>query len=193
MRPPDFEHEIYNSLNALRQSGLLFHPGISSWGISCDALNPEAVAKLLAIQHPFVDRSVRVLMNHPKQILKHIPNPPPDLTEFLNALDFSPIILFPEAVGLPDEVRNKQGNIAICLSSNSLCKSIIQRLKSPLLYRSVNQDVVNLPEKVAADLPFLSEIDYQVYWPNWVAEKKTGAYQMLKNGQLETIEGLAFV
>lgn len=95
MRPPDFEHEIYNSLNALRQSGLLFHPGISSWGVSCDAFNPEAVAKFMGIDHPFIDRSVRVLMNHPKQVLKHIPNPPPDLTDILNVLGLSPIIQFP--------------------------------------------------------------------------------------------------
>lgn len=189
MRSPDLELEINNCLNALRHSGLIFHPGISSWGISCDALNPEAVAKLLDIQHPLVDCSVRVLMNHPKQILKHIPNPPPDLTEFLNALDFSPIILFPEVVGLPDEVRNEQGNIAICLCPNALCKSIIQRLKSPLLFRSLNLPNTYFEEALSTNLPFLSENDYQVHWPDWVAVKKTASYKMLKNGQLQSIEG----
>ncbi len=189
MRPPDFEHEIYNSLNALRQSGLLFHPGISSWGVSCDAFNPEAVAKFMGIDHPFIDRSVRVLMNHPKQVLKHIPNPPPDLTEILNMLGPSPIILFPEVVGLPAEVRSEECNIAICLISNSFCKSMIQRLKSPLLYRAVHQMALIPQEAHELEYSFLSKIDYQVHWPNWVADKNPGVYRLSNQGQLEPIEG----
>lgn len=189
MRTPDFENEIYNSLNALRQSGLLFHPGISSWGISCDALNPEAVAKFISIDHPFIDRTVRVLMNHPKQVMKHIPNPPPDLTDILNTLGPSPIILFPEAVGLPDEVRNEEGDIAICLISDSFCKSIIQRLKSPLLYRALHQ-INHIPQEAKEfDYSFLSKIDYYVYWPYWVADKNSEVYRLLNQGQLELLKG----
>ena len=44
------DEALAGALQALRAGGTILYPTDTVWGLGCDATNPEAVAKIFAIQ-----------------------------------------------------------------------------------------------------------------------------------------------
>ena len=60
--------EINKAFEIIKEGGIILYPTDTVWGISCDATNPEAVAKIYKLKQRAETQSMICLMNGDKKI-----------------------------------------------------------------------------------------------------------------------------
>ena len=57
-----FENDIINSINALKNGGIILYPTDTIWGIGCDATNPDAIKKIYQLKKREEKKSMIILL-----------------------------------------------------------------------------------------------------------------------------------
>lgn len=130
--------EVNKALVVLQQGGLILYPTDTIWGIGCDATNGAAVQKVYELKQRDDAKSLIILLAEAKDIFQYVANPHPDIVDIVNHFDRPTTVIYEQAVGLPDNLVNKDGSIAIRIVKDPFCKSLIKRLKKPLVSTSAN-------------------------------------------------------
>jgi L-threonylcarbamoyladenylate synthase len=130
--------EINKALEVLNAGGLLLYPTDTIWGIGCDATNGAAIKRIYALKQRDDAKSLIVLLAEAKDIFKYVANPHPDIVGVISAFDRPTTVIYEQAIGLPDNLVNQDGSIAIRVTKDPFCKSLIKRLKKPLVSTSAN-------------------------------------------------------
>ncbi len=130
--------EINNALYILRNDGTILYPTDTIWGLGCDAMCPEAIRKIYAIKKRSDRKSLIILLPEAKDIFQYTANPHPDIIDILNRFERPTTVIYPQAVGLPDELISDDGSIAIRIVREPFCKSLLKRLRHPLVSTSAN-------------------------------------------------------
>lgn len=134
----DFEDDIKNCIDALRNGGTILYPTDTVWGLGCDATNEEAVDKIFALKQRPKEKSMIVLLADAKDILQHVAAPPPDIIALVEAFERPTTVIYPHGLGFADNVLNADGSIAIRVTTDPFCKALIKRLRAPLVSTSAN-------------------------------------------------------
>lgn len=130
--------EINKALEVLNAGGLLLYPTDTIWGIGCDATNGEAIRRIYALKQRDDAKSLIVLLAEAKDIFQYVANPHPDIVSIVKDFDRPTTVIYDQAIGLPDNLVNADGSIAIRITKDPFCKSLIKRLKKPLVSTSAN-------------------------------------------------------
>ncbi len=130
--------EINKALEVLHAGGLLLYPTDTIWGIGCDATNTAAVKHIYTLKQRDDAKSLIVLLAEAKDIFKYVANPHPDIVGIIGEFDRPTTVIYEQAIGLPDNLVNQDGSIAIRVTRDPFCKSLIKRLKKPLVSTSAN-------------------------------------------------------
>lgn len=130
--------EINKALEVLQAGGLLLYPTDTIWGIGCDATDAGAVKRIYALKQRDDAKSLIVLLAEAKDIFRYVANPYPDIVSMLHDFDRPTTVIYEQAIGLPDNLVNQDGTIAIRITKDPFCKSLIKRLKNPLVSTSAN-------------------------------------------------------
>lgn len=130
--------EVNKALAVLQDGGLILYPTDTIWGIGCDATNSEAIKKIYLLKKRDDAKSLIILLAEAKDIFQYVANPHPDIVSILKDFDRPTTVIYEQAIGLPDNLVNKDGSIAIRITNDPFCKSLIKRLKKPLVSTSAN-------------------------------------------------------
>lgn len=130
--------EINKALAVLQNGGIVLYPTDTIWGIGCAATNDNAVKKIYRLKQRDDAKSMIILLAEAKDIFQYVANPHPDIVNIIQGFDRPTTVIYEQAVGLADSLVNKDGSIAIRVTRDAFCKSLIKRLKAPLVSTSAN-------------------------------------------------------
>jgi len=130
--------EINNALSIIEKGGLILYPTDTIWGIGCDALNEQAIRKVYRIKQRDDAKSLIILLAEAKDIFNYVANPHPDIISIIHSFERPTTVIYDQAIGLPDNLRNADGSIAIRITNDPFSKSLVKKMKKPLVSTSAN-------------------------------------------------------
>jgi L-threonylcarbamoyladenylate synthase len=130
--------EINKALQTIEDGGIILYPTDTIWGIGCDATNAAAIKKIYELKQRDDSKSLIILLAEAKDIFQYVANPHPDIVHIVSAFDRPTTVIYEQAIGLPDNLVSKDGSIAIRIIKDPFCKSLIKRLRKPLISTSAN-------------------------------------------------------
>jgi L-threonylcarbamoyladenylate synthase len=145
----EFDNDIIQSLETLRQGGLILYPTDTIWGIGCDATNPEAVKKIFLLKQRSESKSMIVLLADPKDINRYTSHAEPFITEYLKKTTKPTTIIYEGALGLAENLISKDGSIAIRIVREDFCRHLIKRFRKPIVSTSANISGQDSPQNFA--------------------------------------------
>ncbi len=144
-----FENDILQSLETLRQGGLILYPTDTIWGIGCDATNPDAVQKIFVLKHRPESKSMIVLLADMKDINIYSGRPEPSIMEFLNKTTNPTTVIYENALGLAGNLINEDGSVAMRIVREDFCRHLLKRFRKPIVSTSANISGQSAPENFA--------------------------------------------
>ncbi len=155
--------EINKTLAVLESGGIILYPTDTIWGIGCDATDAAAVRRIYEAKERDDAKSLIILLAEAKDIFRYVANPHPDIVSMILAFERPTTVIYEQAIGLPDNLVNKDGTIAIRVTRDPFCKSLIKRLKKPLVSTSANISGAPAPASFSDIDPVLKgRVDYVV-------------------------------
>jgi L-threonylcarbamoyladenylate synthase len=134
----EFENDIVQSLEILRQGGLILYPTDTIWGIGCDATNPDAVQRIFNLKQRPPTRSMIVLLADQRDINRYTSSPEPFIMEYLDKTTKPTTVIYEGALGIAENLVNEDGSIAIRIVREDFCRHLIKRFRKPLVSTSAN-------------------------------------------------------
>lgn len=161
----EYEQDIKVSNDILKLGGVILYPTDTIWGIGCDATNVDAVEKIFKIKHRDTKKSFVVLMTDIKQLSQYVANPLPDLESMLKQFTEPTTIIYDQAINLPSSVLAEDGSVAIRITSDPFCRSLIKRFRKPIVSTSANLSGEPSPIHFALiNSAIKKNVDYVVNW-----------------------------
>jgi|LakMenEpi03Aug12_release.lakeMendotaPanAssembly.Ray.scaffolds.fasta_scaffold07229_21 L-threonylcarbamoyladenylate synthase len=179
-----YEEELKNIVQHLKNGHVILYPSDTNWVIGCDSENENAIEKIKDI---ITDSSFTLLMTDARQIAKFIADPIPDLQSIIDAQAETINIIYPNAINLSNQLLNIDGSVNIRVTQDSFCRSLIKRIRKPIIEVMASLSNQELPISFDdIDLSIVTKVDYPVKYRQ--QEKNMGkAIQCLKihaNGSL---------
>ena len=134
----EFEKDILNCLEVLKKGGLILYPTDTIWGIGCNAINTSAVNRIYTLKKRPDEKSMIVLVADEKELVRYVTQPDPGVFNYLKGIKKPTTVIYRDAIGLADNLINKDGSIAIRICKDEFCKQLIKRLRTPIVSTSAN-------------------------------------------------------
>ena len=188
---PKMLAQIEKAIEVLKNGGVILYPTDTIWGIGCDATNPEAVKKVFAIKQREESKSLVTLVSDLDMLARYVKEIPEAAIDLIEVNDAPMTIIYPEAVGLAQNVIAEDGSVGIRIPMNEFCRQLCFKLRKPLVSTSANISGEN-PPKGFKDISkeIKDAVDYTVH-PSM--EEKTSTHkasQIIKlslSGQIQII------
>jgi L-threonylcarbamoyladenylate synthase len=185
----DFENDIIQSIEVLRQGGLILYPTDTIWGIGCDATNAQAVQKVYALKQRPDEKALITLVAEEKDILRYVAAPDLQTFDYLQKTSKPTTVIYDGAIGLADNLIASDGSIAIRICQESFCRHLIKRYRKPIVSTSANVSGQPAP-KVFKDIDssIINGVDYVVkYRQDDVREALPSSLIKWNNGNIMVI------
>ncbi len=132
------DEEIKETVKNLKSGKTILYPTDTVWGLGCDATNPRAVEKIYKIKRRVESKSMIVLLDNADK-LEHYINKVPEITwDLLESIDTPLTIVYPEAKNLARNVVARDNTIAIRITNDEFCKTLIREFGKPIVSSSAN-------------------------------------------------------
>ncbi|TAN17058.1 MAG: threonylcarbamoyl-AMP synthase [Chitinophagaceae bacterium] len=131
-------YSVEQALHVLRAGGIILYPTDTVWGIGCDATDAKAVSRVFQLKQRDDAKSMIILAADERDILKYTANPDPAVFDYLRNSATPTTVIYENALGLPDNLVNQDGSIAIRITKEVFCKTLIKRLGKPIVSTSAN-------------------------------------------------------
>ena len=208
MLKKDIERVLGETLECLRNGGVILYPTDTVWGLGCDATNPEAVARIYSIKKRSDSKSLVLLACNMDQIAKYINEIPPMAVDLVEVNDKPVTLIYPGAKTYPapaDGERAKadrfhlayntvaaDGTVGIRIPMMEFCCQLTYKLGRPIVSTSANISGEPTPRKFK-DIPeaITGAVDYVVD-PRLEAGATGESSQIIKiglDGEVEIIRG----
>ncbi len=127
------EYDIEGALNALQEGGVILYPTDTVWSIGCDATNPQAIEKVMAIKKKSTTKNFEILVDSVTMLKNYVEQVHPKL-ETLLIYHMRPLtIVFDRARNLPASATAPDGSIAVRVAQDDFCRALIRAHGEPLL------------------------------------------------------------
>jgi L-threonylcarbamoyladenylate synthase len=133
-----FDEDIKESLNTLKNGGIILYPTDTIWGLGCDATNPAAVEKIFRIKSRSGSKSLLVLVNGDQMLERYVKDIPEIALELADVSDDPLTIIYPEGKNLAAGVCGDDGTVGIRICRDEFCNELITRLRKPIVSTSAN-------------------------------------------------------
>lgn len=185
----DFNNDLEQCLLVLRNGGIILYPTDTIWGLGCDATNPEAVSRLIAIKGKPPHKGLIVILATERDVLQYVATPDLEVFDYLAATNKPTTVIYENGLNVADEVLNEDGSIAIRLVLEDFCRHLLKRFKKPIVSTSANIHGQPSPQNFETISPEIKNaVDYKVVFRS-NETNVTGASAIVrwKNGDIEII------
>jgi len=156
-------YSVEQALQTLRAGGIILYPTDTIWGIGCDATDEKAIARIYRLKHRDDSKSMIILLADKRDILKYTANPDPSVFDYLQQSPRPTTVIYENALGLPDNLVNADGSIAIRIVKETFCKMLIKRLGRPIVSTSANISGQSAPRNFTdVSQEIIQGVDYAV-------------------------------
>ena len=157
------DEEMAKAVEVLRSGGVILYPTDTVWGLGCDATNKEAVARIYEIKHRSDSKSLVLLASDLDMICRYVKVVPEIAVDLVNVSVSPMTIVYPDAVGLAENVVAEDGSVGIRIPMNDFCVKMVSKLRRPIVSTSANVSGEPTP-KCFAEIPdaIRSSVDYVV-------------------------------
>jgi L-threonylcarbamoyladenylate synthase len=185
-----YETDIKNCMNFMQQNGVILYPTDTIWGLGCDVMDVEAIRKIYDIKKRDEHKSFVLLMTDVKQLNQFIASPLPNLDSIFVQFEQPTTIIYPDAINLPNEVMGPNQTIAVRITKDPFCRSLIKRLRRPIVSTSANLSGQQSPlffERIDEEIK--QNADYIVKWrqKDTTPSQASTIYKLNKDGSLDKI------
>lgn len=164
--------EIENCVSVLKKGGLILYPTDTVWGIGCDATNAEAVEKVFQLKKRSDKNSLICLVHDFKMLNQYVENVPEVAYDILKNARRPTTIIYDRPLRVAENLIAKDNSLAIRVTKDDFCKSLIRYLRRPIVSTSANFSGTKTPQSFADIDPLILEgVDYVV---NLHRNKKSG-------------------
>ena len=133
-----FEEDLKESLNTLRQGGILLYPTDTIWGLGCDPTNESAVNRIFQLKSRGENKSLIILADSLSMIERYVTDIPEIVYELAEVSDTPLTIIYPKGKNLATGVCSEDGSVAIRICHDEFCHELIIRFRKPIVSTSAN-------------------------------------------------------
>lgn len=156
-------YSVEQALQTIRAGGIILYPTDTIWGIGCDATDANAIHRIYEVKKRNESKSLIILVANDRDILKYTANPNPAIFDLLEKTDRPTTVIYENALGLPDNLVNSDGSIAIRMVKEPFCKTLIKRLGNPIVSTSANISGQPAPQSFSEiSMNIIRQVDYVV-------------------------------
>ena len=195
---------LAETLQVLRDGGLILYPTDTVWGIGCDATNPEAVAKVYRLKRLSDAKALVLLASGLDQVGRYVKEIPDIAIQLVEVNDRPMTLIYPGAIAgkapaegekaLPDRhfiawnAVAEDGSVGIRIPMMEWCRNLCFKLGRPVVSTSANISGEPTPARFADISPEIKDgVDYIV--EPWLEKEASGkSSQILKVGLAGEIE-----
>lgn len=171
-----YEEDIVRAVSTMNNHGVILYPTDTIWGLGCNAHDEIAIQQIFEIKKRDAQKYFVLLMTDVKQLSKYIANPFPNLEEMLARFDTPTTIVYENAINLPSSLIANDGTIAVRITSDSFCRSLIKRLRNPIVSTSANLSGQVSPSNFSQiDDEVKGKVNYMVKWKQNNTELKSAS------------------
>jgi tRNA threonylcarbamoyl adenosine modification protein (Sua5/YciO/YrdC/YwlC family) len=134
---------IQKAVDVLKKGGVIIYPTDTIYGLGCDILNPEAIARIARIkkidlkkaQFSFICSDLSHLSNYAQNV---------DTPTFrlLKSLFPGPYtVILPASRQVPKLLKTKKDTVGLRIPNNKICNEIIAVMGNPIMSASLPMDV----------------------------------------------------
>ncbi len=158
-------NDIKETLEVLKNGGVILYPTDTIWGLGCDATNEKAVERIYKIKQRSDQKSMLVLLDNSAKIPSYV-NRMPDIAWDLIELSERPLtIIYSDAKNLAQNLIAEDGSIGIRISNDEFNRNLLQRFKKPLVSTSANISGESTPQNFdEISQEIIDSVDYVVKW-----------------------------
>lgn len=157
------DRELTNALAALHSGGTILYPTDTVWGIGCDCTNAKAVEKIFEIKKRDSSKSLVLLVDSDARLLRYVKAVPDIAWELMQYADKPFTIVYPEGKNVAKNMIGPDKSIAIRITSDIFCKSLIRTFDNGLVSTSANISGKPSPQNFSdIDNEILNTVDYVV-------------------------------
>jgi len=183
-----FEEDIKESLNTLRNGGVILYPTDTVWGLGCDATNQVAVEKIFKIKSREEGKSLLVLVNNELMVGRYVTEVPEIAYELMSVSDSPLTIIYPCGKNLASGVCASDGSVGIRVCMDDFCNELINRFRKPIISTSANLSGNPTPGNfIEIEGSLIGMADYVVKYRQDDRQKQT-ASPVIKIGSNGTIK-----
>ena len=195
---------LAETLQVLRDGGLILYPTDTVWGIGCDATNPEAVAKVYRLKRRSDAKALVLLASGLDQVGRYVKEIPDIAIQLVEVNDRPMTLIYPGAIAgkAPAEGEKalsdrhfiawnavaEDGSVGIRIPMMEWCRNLCFKLGRPVVSTSANISGEPTPARFADISPEIKDgVDYIV--EPWLEKEASGkSSQILKVGLAGEIE-----
>ena len=133
-----YEEDIQACLTTLKNGGLILYPTDTVWGIGCDATNEIAVAKIFALKKREDTKAMIVLVEEEQTILNYVEEAQLQVFDYIKGIHKPTTVIYQKAKNLANNLMADDGSVAIRITKDVFCKTIIKQLGKPIVSTSAN-------------------------------------------------------
>jgi L-threonylcarbamoyladenylate synthase len=163
----DFENDVEQCINVLKNGGLILYPTDTIWGIGCDATNETAVAKIYALKKRDDQKSMIILTSSLADLNNYTNNVNDKIFAYLQNNNKPTSVIYPTAKNLATNLINSNGSIAIRIVKDEFCLQLLKAWGKPIVSTSAN----------------ISGMPSPTFFKNIEAEIKKGVDYIVQNRQ----------
>lgn len=134
----DFEKDIEQCLQVLKNGGLILYPTDTVWGIGCDATNEKAVAKIYALKQRPDEKAMIVLVADQREVMQYVAAVDLQVFDYLDQAVKPTTVIYEGAIGFAGNLMAGDGSIAIRICKEEFCKHLVKRFRKPIVSTSAN-------------------------------------------------------
>ncbi len=174
----------------LKKGGVICTPTDTIWGLSCDATNELAIARISEIKQRPPEKGYVVLVSSIDMLKEYVPFVPPRLETLLD-FHLRPLtVIYEEAENLPKLALAPNGSAAIRIVRDEFCKQLIEELGRPIISTSANLAGEDFPKNfggISSDI--LQACEYVVRHK----QRDTALGEPSTIGKLDSFQELEFI
>jgi len=155
--------EINNTLQTLKQGGLILYPTDTVWGIGCDASNTEAVKKIYQLKQRNDSKALICLVADDRMLKKYVKKIPEVAFNILDVTENPITIIYDDAQNLAENLIAEDHTIAIRIPNDDFCFQLLRRFNGAIVSTSANTSGQPTPKSFKEIAPeVLKGVDYVV-------------------------------
>jgi len=134
----NFEEDIKQCINVLRNGGTILYPTDTIWGIGCDATNENAVRRVFEIKQRSDSKSLILLADNATQISTYVEEIPEIAYDLIEISDKPLTIIYPAARNLAKSTVAADGSVGFRVPKDDFCKKLCSAFCKPIVSTSAN-------------------------------------------------------
>lgn len=186
----DTAAEITKAVQTLMKGGSILYPTDTVWGIGCDATDEQAVEKVMTIKNKAPNQSLILLWHDIESLGDYAEQVPENLADILGEHSNPVTIIYPAGKNIAASVLHTDGSIAIRVTQNEFCVSLLKEFKKPIVSTSANLSGKPFPSSFSeVDDDILNRVDYVVNLPEEKQATNTPSsiIKIMPDGEIHTI------